>query len=347
MTMKHCFIIRSPQGNSKICMEENGLKKLSDYITEHHKDAKVAVITDGNVAPLFHDQIKKNLPEAMLIVVEPGEQSKTMKVAEAICEDLLEDGFQRNGVVIGLGGGMITDLAGFVASIYMRGVCFIAMPTTLLSMIDASVGGKTGVNLGAKNVIGTFHPAEIILIDLDFLKSLPERQMKTGVAEVIKYAAVLDASLEKVLMQDKIDYIEILEKGLRTKASVCNSDLKEQGPRKVLNFGHTLGHAIEHLSKYKLSHGEAISIGMTLANKIAMKLGKLSKVQADRIDAMLKQYDLPTQLPKSIKVKDMIDMVYRDKKMDGQTVNFILSRGIGKHEIVKLTPEEMGKLLRG
>lgn len=344
--LQHCFIIRSPHGNSRICMEEDGFCKLHEYIKEHHKDARVAVITDGNVAPIFHDRIKACLPEATIIVVEPGEKSKTMKVAETLCEDLLEDGFARNSVIIGLGGGMITDLAGFVASIYMRGVAFIAMPTTLLGMIDASVGGKTGVNLGAKNIIGTFYPAEIILIDLDFLKTLPEHEMKTGVAEVIKYAAVLDESLEKVLMSEKTDFIKILEKGLRTKATICNKDLKEGGVRKVLNFGHTLGHAIEYLSNYKMSHGEAISIGMVLANKVAQKLGKQTKKQGEQIEVMLKKYDLPTELPKSIKLKDMIDMVYKDKKMEGEKVSFILSRGLGKHEIVKMTPKKLMQLLK-
>ena len=146
-------------------------------------------------------------------------------------------------------------------------------------------------------------------------------------------------------MKDKIDFIKILEKGLRCKATVCNKDLKEGGLRKVLNFGHTLGHAVEHLSKYKLSHGEAISIGMTLANKIARKLKKLSAVEEKRIAAMLKKYELPTELPKNIKLDAIIDMVYRDKKMEGQEVSFILSRGLGKHEIVKLTPERVKKLL--
>lgn len=344
--MKQCFIIRSPHGDSRICMEEDGFCKLEAYIREKHPEAKVAVITDGNVGPIFHDRVKKCMPEAMIIAVEPGEGSKTMQVAEAICEDLLEDGFNRNSVIVGLGGGMITDLAGFVASIYMRGVTYIAMPTTLLSMIDASVGGKTGVNLGAKNIIGTFYPAEIILIELDFLKTLSERDMKTGVAEVIKYAAVLDASLEKVLMAKNMDFIKILEKGLRCKATVCNKDLKEGGIRKVLNFGHTLGHAIEYLSKYKLNHGEAISIGMVLANRIARKMKKQTKAQGERIEAMLRRYDLPTELPKYIKVEDMIDMVYRDKKMNRDQVNFILSKGLGKHEIVKLTPNELKKLLK-
>ncbi len=344
--MKQCFIIRSPHGDSRICMEEDGFCKLEEYIREKHPKANVAVITDGNVAPIFHDRIKKCMPEAMIIQVKPGEESKTMQVAEAICEDLLDAGFARNSVIIGLGGGMITDLAGFIASIYMRGVTYIAMPTTLLAMIDASVGGKTGVNLGAKNIIGTFHPAEIILIELDFLKTLPERDMKTGVAEVIKYAAVADASLEKVLMKDDIDFIKILEKGLRCKATICNKDLKEGGVRKVLNFGHTTGHAIEYLSKYKLNHGEAISIGMALSNKAAMKLKKLSQKQADRIEAMLKRYDLPTELPKYIKLDDVIEMIYKDKKMVGDEVDFVISKGLGKFEIIRLKPEKLKKLLK-
>lgn len=344
--MKRCFIIRSPHGNSRICMERNGLKWIHSYIKKYYKKARVAVITDGNVAPLFHDKIKKYLPEATLIVVEPGERSKTMKVAETLCEDLLENGFARNSVIIGLGGGMITDLAGFVASIYMRGVTFIAMPTTLLAMIDAAVGGKTSLNLGAKNIIGTFYPADVILIDLEFLKSLPEREMKTGVAEMIKYAAVLDKSLKKVLMKKDIDFIQIMEKGLHAKADVCNKDLREGGVRKVLNFGHTLGHAIEYLSHYKLSHGEAISIGMVLANRVAQKLGKQSKKAGDQILALLKKYDLPTELPNNIKLKDAIEMVYKDKKMEGDKVSFILSKGLGKHQIVKLKPEELMKLLK-
>ncbi|MFH0838178.1 MAG: 3-dehydroquinate synthase [Patescibacteria group bacterium] len=344
--LQHCFIIRSPHGNSRIYMEEDGFCKLRSYIDEHYKETRIAVITDGNVAPIFHDRIRTCLPEAMIVAVEPGERSKTMKVAEQLCQDLLEDGFTRNSVVIGLGGGMITDLAGFVASIYMRGVPFIAMPTTLLGMIDAAIGGKTGVNLGAKNIIGTFYPAEAVLIDQAFLKTLPEREMKTGMAEAIKYAAILDASLEGDLMAKKPDFRPILEKSIATKVRVCNEDMKEGGLRKVLNFGHTFGHAIEYMSRYKLSHGEAISIGMVLANKIAQKLGKQSKAHGDRITEMLKKHGLPTEMPKKMKLRNIIEMIYKDKKMEGQKVTFILSTKMGQHEMVKLAPDELRELLR-
>lgn len=344
--LPHCFIIRSPHGDSRIHMEKNSFHKLRSYIGEYHKNARIAVMTDGNLAELCHDKIKSFLPEADIFVVEPGEKTKTMKVAEALCEDLLEAGFTRGDVVIGLGGGMITDLAGFVASVYMRGMPFIAVPTSLLAMIDASVGGKTGVNLGAKNIVGTFYPAELVLVDVTFLKTLPERELKTGMAEVVKYAVTLDASLENILMAEKTDYQAILEKSIQAKTKVCNKDLKEKGPRKVLNFGHTLGHAVEYLSHYKLTHGEAISIGMVLANRVAQCLGKQNKTHGERVMAMLKKFALPTELPKGIKLSEVIEMVNRDKKMEDGKINFILSCGLGEYEMVKLAPEKLEELLR-
>jgi len=340
------FTIKSPFGLSKISIEDNGLQKLGAYIAEHHQEARIAVITDNNVAELYHDKIKSSLPNADIFVVEASEKSKSMKVAEALCEDLLEVGFGRNDVVVGLGGGMVTDLAGFVASVYMRGVPYVVVPTTLLSMIDAAVGGKTGVNLGAKNIIGTFYPAEAVLVDQAFLKTLPERELKTGMAEAIKYAAILDASLEEVLMAKKTDYQPILEKCIGAKVKVCNEDLKEGGLRKVLNFGHTLGHAIEFLSHYKLTHGESISIGIVLANQIAQNLGKQTKAHGDRVVEMLKKYNLPTDLPKGMKLAEVIGMVNRDKKMEGEKVTFILSPKMGQYEMVKLTPNELMKYLK-
>jgi 3-dehydroquinate synthetase len=240
---------------------------------------------------------------------------------------------------------MVTDLAGFVASVYMRGVPYIGVPTTLLAMIDASVGGKTGVNLGAKNIIGTFYPAEAVLVDQAFLKTLPEREIRTGMAEAIKYAGVLDASLEEVLTAKKIDYQKILEKCIGAKVKVCNEDLKEGGLRKVLNFGHTLGHAVEYLSRYKLTHGEAISVGMVMANQIAQSLGKQAKAHGERVTTMLKRFDLPTGLPKGIKLAEVIEMVDRDKKMEGQKVTFVLSTKMGQHEMVKLAPEALFDML--
>ena len=344
--MKDILTIKSAQGNSEIHIVGNAFTALKQSIKSGYKDVRIAVITDTNVAELYHDQIHKALPEADILVVEAGEKSKTMQTAEVLCEDLLENGYGRDSVIIGFGGGMVTDLAGFVASIFMRGVDYIAVPTSLLAMVDASVSGKTGVNAGAKNIIGTFYPAKEVIVDSAFLKTLPERELKTGMAEVIKYSAVLDASLEKDLKAKKANYSMLITKSISAKVKVCNKDLKEGGLRKVLNFGHTLGHAIEYLSKYKLTHGEAISIGMILANKVAQKLGKQTETDGEKIAELLRAQALPTELPKNISLKDMVEMVYKDKKMEGQEVSFILSVGIGKNEIVKLKPAELKKLLK-
>lgn len=333
------------ENTSEIRITDNSFDDLRKHLREKHKDARVAVIGDGNVVQLYRDQIQNRLSEARLLVVEPGEESKNMAMAQHLCQDLISANHSRGSVIVGLGGGMVTDLAGFVSSIYMRGVPYVAVPTSLLAMVDAAVGGKTGVNLGAKNSVGTFYPAELVLADSKFLETLPEREIRTGLAEAIKYAAILDASMEKDLMADKLDFEPILRKSIGAKVRVCNEDLHEGGLRKVLNFGHTFGHAIEYLSNYELTHGEAIGVGMVLANRIAQNLGKQSKSHGDRIREMLEKHGLPTEIPKGMTVEDMIDMVYKDKKMDGQKVTFILSPEMGKHEMVKLSPEELKKLL--
>jgi 3-dehydroquinate synthase len=343
--MKDTFIIKSAQGNSEISLVNNAFTALKQGVKKEYKGKHVAVITDTNVAGLYHDKIRKALPEADILVIKAGEKSKTMKVAEVLCEDLLENGFGRKDLVIGFGGGMVTDLAGFVASIFMRGVDYMAVPTSLLAMVDASVGGKTGVNATAKNTVGTFYPAKKVLVDQRFLKTLPERELKTGMAEIIKYSAMLDASLTKELKAKKPDYSALISKSISAKAGVCNKDLKEEGLRKILNFGHTLGHAIEHLSKYKLTHGEVVSIGMVLANRVAQKLGVQKEADGEMMSELLQKYDLPTEIPKNISLQAIVEMVYKDKKMEGKEVNFILSRGMGKYEIVKITPTELKKLL--
>ncbi len=344
--MNHCFIINNPSGSSKIHITENGLEKMQAYLKEKHPNSPVTIITDKNVAGFLEERVKKVIDVSHFLVVEASEKAKSFQVVEKLCRQLLDEGFPRNGVIIGMGGGVITDLAGFVASIYMRGCTYLALPTSLLSMIDASVGGKTGINLIAKNSIGNFYPAELIMIDLDFLKTLPERQMKIGVAEVIKYACVLEPSLEDVLLNDTVDYATILEKGIQTKASVVNSDSKDWGLRKVLNFGHTTGHAIEALGEGKYTHGEAISIGMTLANKVAQNLGKQDEATGKRVQTMLDHFELPTELPSDMTDEKMLSLIAKDKKMDGSKVDYVLCTGIGKFEMVKLKPEEIVKLMK-
>ncbi len=343
--MKEKFKIHSTQGDSKIFVEKDVLSKLQSYILQYHKGKRLIILTDTNLASIFKKQLEIHFPQEKQIVVKAGDASKSIGNVEEICSKMLNDGLSRDTVMIGFGGGVVTDLAGFIASIYMRGIAYIAVPTSFLAMIDASVGGKTGVNLKAKNIIGTFYLAESIFVDLDFLKTLPKREFQIGIAEAIKYASVLDVDLEEILMGETPNLPQILEHSLRAKVNICNQDLKEGGVRKVLNYGHTLGHAIEQLSNYQLSHGEAISIGMVLANQIAQKIGKQSKETASRIEAMIKKYDLPTQIPNYIKIEDAIEMIAKDKKMQQSKVDFILATELGKYEIHPFSLQELRDLL--
>jgi len=340
--MNTCFVLRSNKGDTRICMAKGGLKELHHHLKEKYPDFKVALLTDKNLFNLVEEKLKKDLPEAHVMVVEASEKSKSMQTAEIICKELLEEGFGKKTILIGLGGGMITDLAGFISAIFRHGIPYIAMPTSLLAMIDASVGGKTNVNLGDKNVIGVFYPAEMIMIDLDFLETLPERQLKTGVAEVIKYTAVLEPKLESMLMDKETDFVTILEQGLRTKATVCNEDLDGTGGRRAFFFGHEFGHALEGISNYQLTHGEGISIGMMLSNQLAQALKIQQKETSNHIESMLTHYDLPTVLPESITIKNLLDVVFKD---EGKPVNFVLCSTLGSYEIRPFLKNEVAEIL--
>jgi 3-dehydroquinate synthase len=266
-------------------------------------------------------------------------------VAGQLCEKLLKNGFTRSGIILGIGGGVITDLAGFVASIYLRGVRYIAVPTSLLAMVDAAIGGKTGVDLSAKNSVGTFYPAELVMIDTHFLKTLPKREMKCGMAEIIKYAATLDAGLIKVLTKKKLNLPLIINRSVVLKVQIVNQDLKEFGLRKVLNYGHTFGHAVEQFSNYQLNHGESISIGIILANQVARKLKKQSAKTEQQIKNLLQQYKLPTQLPKGIKKNDLTKFIRKDKKLKANKITFILSTGLGKYTMMEISIKDLIKLI--
>jgi len=279
------------------------------------------------------------------LAVVAGETSKRLAVVKQLASEMLNEGVTRADVVVGFGGGMVTDLAGFVASIYMRGMPYIAIPTSVVGMVDAAIGGKTGVNLEAKNILGTFYPAELVLIDPSFLDDAPDVAVRCGMAESIKYAATLDASLADDLMKDKPDLDEIITKSAQAKADIVSQDLRESGLRKVLNFGHTFGHAIEQMSEYKLSHGEAISIGMVLANKAAQKLGKQSKETGDRIKELIEKFNLPTELPEDMTVESLVDLMKKDKKRIGDKITFIMVPEMGKYEMLEMKPEELVELV--
>ena len=266
-------------------------------------DTKVAIVTNPTVSKLHLDKLLDSIDgvEPLVIEVPDGEEYKNMDTVLSILDRLFENRFDRKSILIAFGGGVIGDMTGFSASIFQRGIDFIQIPTTLLSQVDASVGGKTGVNNRfGKNLIGSFYQPKAVYIDIDFLKTLPDREYSAGVAEVIKMAVMFDKEFFEFLETNDLKSRENIEKmiarSVSLKAEVVNQDEKESGIRAVLNYGHTFAHVIENETNYsKYLHGEAVAIGMVMANKLAVKLGHLTQDEANRIENLLKKNNLPTE----------------------------------------------------
>lgn len=331
-------------GTCNIFIKEGLFQESGKIIEKSFPKSQVAIITESRVKKLFKKELKQAFPNALILTVPRGEKTKNIQTVMKLAKKLMDKNFARNDVIIGFGGGMVTDLAGFLASIYMRGIAYVSIPTSLLCMADASIGGKTGVNFWSKNSIGSFYPAKYILSDPGFLKGFKKLTDMSGWGEIIKYSAIIDASLEKDLNKKNIDLETILKKAAKAKVKVTSGDLKEAGKRKWLNFGHTFGHAIEWASHYKYSHDEAISIGMVIANRIAQKLGIQKKSVGNKIERTLKKFDLPTKLPRGMKIKDLVKLIEKDKKRIGNKIDFILVTEMGKAVIMPFTPEELLEL---
>ena len=254
-----------------------------------------AIISDSNVAPLFAERVKKSLVSAgfhpTLITIPAGEKSKTLKQAGAICDRMIAAGLDRQSFVVGLGGGMIGDISGFVAAIYHRGIPHVQIPTTLLAMVDSSIGGKTGVDTrDGKNLIGAFHQPSLVIDDLDVLKTLPRRQFNQGFAEIIKHAIIADAKMFRILQSwkagasERLPYNRLIKRNIQIKSRIVAKDERDRtGQRALLNFGHTVGHAIERAGNYrKFLHGEAVSLGIVAACAISVKRAGLPAGSARR-----------------------------------------------------------------
>jgi len=338
--------LETPAGNSEILIERNGLEKTREWIEKKHPGKRLAIITDSNLNERYSEKLAEVFRDAVVLVVAAGEDTKNPLDAAQLNKELGKRDFEKEDVVAGFGGGMVTDLAGYVAATYKRGAPFVSIPTSLLGMVDASIGGKTGVNVVAKNDMGTTYLAEHIALDADFLETLPERERNSGMAEVVKYAATLDPTLADDLMQEELDLDTIIQKSAQAKVNIVRQDVKEKGVRKILNFGHTFGHAAESKSEYELLHGEAISIGMVYANKVAQKLGKQTPETGQKIKVLLEKFDLPTELPEGMTVQDLLPYMAKDKKSSDGTISFIIAPEMGKHEVVKLTPEELMELVK-
>jgi 3-dehydroquinate synthase len=310
-----------------------------DALADLSFDKKVAIVTNPTVSSLHLDKLLSKIEAKVceVITVPDGEEFKTLATVESILGELFEAKFDRKSLLIAFGGGVIGDMTGFTASLYQRGIDFIQIPTTLLSQVDASVGGKTGVNNAyGKNLIGAFYQPKAVHIDPYFLTTLPPREFAAGVAEVIKMAVMFDkdffAYLEMNELTDERVIKEMIRRSVTLKAEVVNQDEKEAGIRAVLNYGHTFGHVIENETGYsRYLHGEAVAIGIVMANALAVELGLLSNEEAHRVMNLLQNNGLPTHY-EIADVAHFYEHFFLDKKSNSGKITFILPHGgIGSH----------------
>jgi 3-dehydroquinate synthase len=327
------------------------IKNVSEYINFEHY-SRVGILTDEKVAPLWLDNLVKSIPiKVSEIVIGQGEEVKNIDNVRHVWEELLTLGFDRKSLLLNLGGGVIGDLGGFAASTFMRGLPYAHIPTTLLSQVDSSIGGKVGVNFGeVKNLIGSFSQPEIVVIDVNTLNTLPNRELMAGFAEVIKHGLIKDEDyLDDVVKkkQGKLsekDFVQIVKRSCDIKAKVVEEDERENGVRKMLNFGHSIGHALEALSHVSqnesvnskpgdnadyLLHGEAVALGMIVASEISKEVGLLKEKDVDKIREILSKFHLPTELEFELSPNVIIEKVMFDKKNVSGKINWTLLKGIG------------------
>ncbi|HRI12926.1 MAG TPA: 3-dehydroquinate synthase [Verrucomicrobiota bacterium] len=321
------------------------LAKLGDHCRRLKLGERCVIITDANVGPKYADAAMRALKMAgfvpSVVTVPAGESAKSLKVLGECYDQLAMKRVERRSFVIALGGGCVGDLAGFVAASYLRGIAYVQVATTLLAQVDSSVGGKVGINLkSGKNLVGAFHQPRAVLCDLDTLTTLPDREFRAGLAEVVKYGIIKDAELfkrlerelDKVLQRDPITLSTVIARCCTLKAEIVAADeFETTGARAILNFGHTIGHGIEAISGYhEFIHGEAVSLGTVAAARLSARLLALSDEEATRIRDLLKRIGLPVSLKLSAKKRDaLFDAMRLDKKVSAGEVKFVLTKLIG------------------
>jgi len=305
--------------------------------------ARYAVITDSHVATLYGEKLVARCHDARLhaelFAFAAGEASKTRETWASLSDRLLHRQFGRDCGVIALGGGVVGDVAGFVAATYLRGVPCVQAPTTLLAMIDSSIGGKTGVDVpGGKNLVGAFHQPRLVVADLDLLGTLPASQLAAGIAEAVKHGTIADADYfaflerehDQVTTKQPGALEHLVRRSVEIKAGVVAADERETGPRAILNFGHTVAHAVEATVKFAVLHGEAVAIGMAYEARLAERLGIAAAGTADRIRQLLERYGLPLKLPESATADELLATMQLDKKARAGTVRFALPETVGR-----------------
>ncbi len=328
-----------------IPLKEKSYKVFLGELPKIELKQKALIISDSIVAGLHLSYLLERLKalEVRVCVIESGEKYKNFHSLERILNNAFEMQLNRHSLMIALGGGVISDMVGFASSIYFRGIDFINIPTTLLAQVDASVGGKTGINTPyGKNLIGSFYQPKAVYIDLSFLKTLEKREFQAGVAEIIKMAVCFDKNLvERLETKDLKDCLEeVIFQSVNIKAQVIMQDEKEQNIRAGLNYGHTFGHAIEKETDYeRFLHGEAIAIGMRMANDLALSLGMLTLKEYERIENLLKKFGLIFHY-KITDIQKFYERLFLDKKSEDKTIKFILPKGVGAFEAASHIPKE-------
>ena len=309
----------------------------------HAKGRRVAIVTNQLVAPLYLDRVREALAQAgaqaIPVLIEDGEQAKRWEMLDRVIDALLAARLGRDALIVALGGGVVGDLAGFAAAVYQRGIPFIQVPTTLLAQVDSSVGGKTAINHArGKNMMGAFHQPRAVIADVTSLDTLPDRELRAGIAEVIKHGFILDlqfvawleVNIEKLLARDRAALEHAVRRSCELKAQVVAADERESGPRAILNFGHTFGHAIEAGVGYgEWLHGEAVAAGMVMAAELSARAGSLCREDADRVKFLVARAGLPVQGPK-LAPERYLELMQVDKKAAGGKTRFILLDGLGR-----------------
>lgn len=320
-------------------------------LTQTLRGRHALIVSDANVAPLYAAQVAAALRNARpnlhiaQHVIPAGEAHKTLDNFSGVIDVLAALGATRDACIYALGGGVIGDMAGFAAACWMRGIDCVQLPTTLLSMVDSSVGGKTAVDIPAgKNLVGAFHPPRAVIADTTTLRTLPPRELRAGLAEVIKYGAIVDADFLRwldahcaaLLAGDDAILAEAIARSCQHKAGITERDPFEHGERALLNFGHTFGHAIEAEQGYAdgLNHGEAVAVGMVLAARLSAALGMAAHEEADMLAALLQRFELPTAIPQGLAAEALLARMHLDKKAQASGLRFILWRGAGRAEVV-------------
>lgn len=315
-----------------IVIKRGVLNNLSEYL---NLDRKVLIVTDSGVPDVYAKTVAAQCKQGYIYTFSQGEESKNFETYQSILNQMVKNGFTRSDCVIAIGGGVVGDMSGFAAATFMRGVDFYNIPTTVLSQVDSSIGGKVAIDFcGVKNIVGAFYPPKAVIIDAETLNTLPKRQISNGLCEALKMAATFDEKFFEHFENDELDIDYIIEQSLRLKKAVVEEDEKEQGVRKVLNFGHTVGHAIESANLSRFYHGECVGLGMLYCCGDEVK---------QRIKTALLRLNLPVEC--EINSDEIIDIMSHDKKKSGDSISLIWVNKIGSFEIKKISFNELKEVI--